>query len=412
MRILMITHNIPYPPNKGEKIRTFHFIRELSKSHSIFLCALCRTEIDPACQTALEEFCDEVHIFPLNRWLSRLRALLALMTFRSMTLGYFFSPKLKRLLPQLVAKKGIDLIFASCSSTGDYLRSFSHHAKVIDFMDVDSEKWKVFALASGFPSSMIYRAEHQRLRKIEYDLTDICGASVVTTERERVRLAAINPAAGTKIRAIRMGVDLDYFRSRQTHPSTLDLIFVGQLDYLPNIDAVLNFYHNILPLIRRQLPKVQFKIIGRNPHPSISQHCQDAYISGEVPDVRPHLEGAAVFVAPFRMAFGVQSKVLEAMAVGVPVVATSQVAEGLEALPGRDLLVEDSPQRFSDRVVELLQNRQLAEQIALNARQYVREAHDWEKNVFALEEILTQAASTIPILSETFAPLPVKGRLR
>jgi glycosyltransferase involved in cell wall biosynthesis len=132
------------------------------------------------------------------------------------------------------------------------------------------------------------------------------------------------------------------------------VVFVGQLDYLPNIDAVLNFYLNILPLIRREVPEVEFKTIGRNPHSAIRKHCGEAYISGEVPDVRPWLKSASVFAASFRMAFGVQTKVLEAMAVGVPVVATSQVADGLDALPGRDLLVADNSGEFAKAVIELL----------------------------------------------------------
>jgi sugar transferase (PEP-CTERM/EpsH1 system associated) len=270
-------------------------------------------------------------------------------------------------------------------------------------MDVDSEKWRVFALASAFPTSLIYQLEHQRLRRVEGGLTELCGASIVTTDRERARLIAISPDSEEKIRTIRNGVDTTYFSPRTTGPVAPNVVFVGQLDYLPNIDAVLNFYLNILPLIRREVPEVEFKIIGRNPHPAIRKHCGEAYISGEVPDVRPWLESASVFVASFRMAFGVQTKVLEAMAVGVPVVATSQVADGLDALPGRDLLVADNPEEFAKAVIELLRDAEHSAQLSLNARLYVNESHSWEKNVSGLEEILQHAASEIPLLYQRAA---------
>lgn len=393
MRILFISHNLPFPPNKGEKVRSYHFLRFLSQRHSIILLALTRADGEEAYRSELEKLCEHVEIYPLNRWLSRIHAALCFFSPLPFTFGYFFSWKLRRDLDRLIKSKQIDLVFTYCSSSGQYAFRYPQIPRVIDFVDVDSEKWREFSKVSKFPNRSIFRLEHRRLREWERRMNQFFGASIVTTESERRRLQEIDPFGRDKICEVRNGVDLDYFCKRPATPiNSKKIVFIGQLNYLPNVDAVLYFYLKIFPSIKRLEPNAVFQIVGRNPHPSIIEICKDAEVTGEVADVRPYLEQAAVFVAPFRLAFGVQTKILEAMASGVPVVASWLIMQGLDALPGKELLLENNPEKFAKRVLDLLSNPELATQIADRGRAYVEMNHSWEKNLEALDRILKSAA--------------------
>ncbi|MCX5680466.1 MAG: TIGR03087 family PEP-CTERM/XrtA system glycosyltransferase [Candidatus Omnitrophica bacterium] len=392
MNILFITHRVPYPPNKGEKIRAFYFIRHLSEKHRIFLYSLCDDKNDLKYREELKKYCVGVNLYCIHPLSARINALMRLFTRYPVTFGYFWSARMKRDIRKKVNEKEIDLVFASSSSTAQYALDIDLKPKIIDFIDMDSDKWAVFAKTSIPPFSSVYALESNRIRKWEKSINEIFTSSIVTTEDERKKLEAVDPRGKEKTHVIANGIDLDYFIPQVKEPAYKNLIFTGQMDYLPNIDAVKYFYKDILPLIRRKVPDIRFFIVGRNPSLSIKNSCGEAVVTGEVNDIRPYLTEAAVFVAPLRISFGIPNKVLQAMALGIPVVATSQILRAIRAVPERDILIGDTPEEFARKVIELLGDKVKRDAISKNATKYIKDNHNWKKNLSILDNIVETAA--------------------
>jgi len=393
MKILFITHNVPFPPNKGEKIRSFHIIHELSKRHEIHLVSLVRDQSDLKYKKDLEKFCKSVHLLPLNALISKLYALIALITGYPVTFGYFFSFKAKKLIKELIKTESYEASFAICSSTAQYLYPHKDEFTIIDYVDIDSEKWKRYAEISSFPMSWVYILENQRLGIWEKKICNRFNLSLLTTEKEKEKLSKLAKNCQNKILVCPNGIDTDYFfpeegttNSNQSDPS---IVFTGQMDYLPNIDAVIYFYVHIFPKILENHKDAKFVIVGRNPDPKLKEICVEAIITGEVDDIRPYLYDGTVFVAPLRLAFGVQNKVLEAMACKLPVVSTSRILPGMKAKIGDDILVADSPTDFANTVCKLLDNKELRDKISVSAHKYVKRNHDWKAVSALIETKLT-----------------------
>lgn len=387
MNILFITHKVPYPPNKGEKIRAFNIIKYLSRHHRIFLYSLCDNKDDLKYKKQLKNYCHSVNLYRPNPFLSSLRAFIYLFTRYPLTLGYFFSYWMKKDIKEILKKEPIDAIFAFCSSSAQYaLDAKTRAKKLIDFVDVDSDKWSNFSKASKFPLSLIYALESKRLKEWERKINKIYAASIVTTEKERGKLQIIDPSGKDKVNVVTNGIDFEYFKPQEKKSNLHSLIFTGQMDYLPNVDAVIYFYKEILPLIKKQIPDVVFYIVGRNPLIAIKKICKEAIITGFVEDIRDYLNKASVYVAPLRVCQGIQNKVLEAMAFGLPVVATTGVLEGIKALPEKEVLIGDTPEEFAQRVIELLLDEKRREALSKNAQEFVQKNHDWNKNLSQLDK--------------------------
>lgn len=400
MNILCICHNIPYPPNKGEKIRPYYFIKHLAKEHDIFLLSLSKNYQDCKYEEELKKFCKTCQVFPLSRLGSKVLALLCLLSPFPMTFGYFYSKRLKREIAATLAQNNIDAILAFCSSSAQYVLSLKDHTTIVDLIDVDSEKWRQYQTVSSFPQKFLYRTEHQRLRKWERRIHQDVNLCLLTTDVERERLESIVGEVEKKIEVVPNGVDLNFFKRSNDTSFEKSVVFTGQMDYLPNVDAVIYFYLNILPLIKNKISDTKFYIVGRNPNPELAKICVDAVVTGEVEDIREHLHQARVLVAPLRLAFGVQNKVLEAMASEIPVVATSKVANSLRAVEGRDLLVADDPEEFAEKVVGLIENEERAREIAKNGRAYVEVHHDWQKILNDFEAVFLEQTRSNSAVSD------------
>ena len=386
MNILFICHNTPYPPNKGEKIRAFHIIRHFSAQHRVHLLSLAKDPRDKVYEKELRELCASVQIFPLGSLSKKIFAILSLLTPYPLTFGYFYKPCVKKALNKVIEKENIDLIFAFCSSSAQYAMAVKGPLKVIDFIDVDSEKWREYSEVNGFPKSLVFRLEHIQLQRWENEIANRADLSVVITDLERERLEAISPQNQKRIKVVKAGIDLKYFSPVKGVVGPPTLLFVGQMDYLPNIDAVVFFSLHVLPLIKEKIPNVEFLIVGRNPDPKLYESCKGAVITGEVEDIREYLSRATVFVAPMRIAFGAQNKVLEAMASAIPVVTTSKIQRSLNVEAGVELEVADTREEFAEKVVTLLKNDQMRKMLAENAERFVKREHSWKKILDDLEQ--------------------------
>jgi len=390
MRILFLCHRLPYPPKRGGKIRPFNMIRYLARSHEVTVATLARTDDELAAGQELKRYCHDLHVARISRPTGWARFALHGMSAAPATFGYFYSPTLDRTVRRLLNTRGFDAIVVHCSSMGPYVAAHRGCRKVMDFGDADSEKWLEYSRTSAFPLSHAFRLEGRKVRRYEAWLGDQFDACSVNAPRERDVLAAY---VRSPICVIPNGVDLEYFEpapssGRNYLPNRL--VFTGNMSYRPNVDAVQHLVGAALPRIRREIPDVQLIIVGMDPTPAVRRLADGdrVVVTGRVEDVRPYFGSAAVAVAPLRVARGLQNKVLEAMAMRVPVVASPAAFEGISAVAGRDLLVAANAEEFSRAVVTLLRDSSARERYAAAGRTCVETNHNWSRLLERLEDLV------------------------
>lgn len=392
MNILFLSQRVPYPPNKGDKLRSFNEISFLSQKHRISLVCLADNAKDLKHAKELHSYCQSIDIVFLPKLQSKLQSVLAIVTKKPLTLSYFFSRDLKAIVDRKLQEEKYDVIFVYCSSMAQYVEHVQYIPKVIDFVDVDSEKWSQYAMYASFPMKYLYHLESRRLRNYEALIAESFQHSFFVSEtetRDFKNLVSQSPA----VTPILNGVDCEMFKPAQEPYNPHSLVFTGAMDYFANVEAVRFFAREILPLIIRNVPDVKFYVVGSNPAKEIvdlGKKHPNILVTGYVDSVRPYVVNSAVFVAPMRIARGVQNKILEAMAMGVPVVTTTLGFEGISARPGRDIFVEDLPESFAKQVIHLMQDNRLRREISENSRRSVERFYNWSMNLEKLEFILVE----------------------
>jgi len=400
MRILFICHRFPFPPNRGGKIRPFHMIQHLAKRHSVVVASLAHSQEELREGRPLSDYCEEViaEILPnRTRWL---QAVAALPSSTPSSLAYFWCRRLSERIRDAANRRAFDLILVHCAFAAQYARGLSASLRILDYGDVDSRKWLDYAQAVSFPKSLGYGLESRKLHRYEAELArefDICTA---TTKGELEEVRKLNPHVPSAV--IPNGVDLSYFHPRGKNPEgSAVLVFLGRMDYFPNVDAVLRFSESIFPIIRRSVPQAEFRIVGSNPSRAVRNLARLPGISvtGHVTDVRPHLMDASVAVVPLRIARGTQNKILQFLAMGVPVVTTPEAAKGVAAEPGRDFLVADGDENFAEQVVALLRDPMLRETLSEAGRQPLATAHSWPHSMRILDSLIEKqtAGAVAPV---------------
>lgn len=406
MNILYLAHRIPYPPNKGDKIRSFNEIKYLAREHTLHLAFLVDDPRDVAQVEALQEFCAGISYDLINARWQKLKTLPYLLTGKPLSVPYFYSGKLQADVDRILREQKIDLVFCFSSPMAEYVFRSNHYkdgrlgsAKLImDFVDVDSDKWRMYAGFSSFPLSAVYRREWRSLQAYDSRVGQAFDRSIFVSDKEVELFRTFCPEARTA--AVANGVDRDYFAAVEVMRHDMKgkgrratILFMGAMDYFPNEDAVTYFAQDIWPLVKEKFPHVRFIIAGSNPTKGVkalAQSDQSISVTGFVPDMRPYLAQADVFVAPFRIARGIQNKVLEAMAAGVPVVARPEAVKGFDGQVS-SLKVETNAEQFASAIVELLVDEEKRTSLATEAKQFVCSSSCWETNMAALQRLLHEA---------------------
>ena len=387
--VLCLAHRTPYPPDKGDRIRTYHLLRFLAGRARVHLACLADEPAGEEVEAGLRRFCERVAVVPVGRWARKARALLSLARGGTATEGAFDSPGLRRVVRQWAREVPYHAALVSASSLVPYLRlpELARVPAVIDLMDVDSQKWLDYAAAGRGPSAWLYRTEGRRLRRLEEDLPAWARAVTLVGEAEAdLYRAFCRP--GT-VRAVTNGVDLDYFRPGPAADGP-GCVFVGALDYLPNVDGSTWFCREVWPEVLRRRPGAKLLLVGRRPAPAVRRLADlpGVELVGQVPDVRPHVYRAAVTVVPLRIARGIQNKALESLAMARPTVVSSPVLGGLRAEPGTHLLRADAPAEWVEAVLRLFDDRELGRRLGVAGRRYVEENHRWEVCLAPFAELL------------------------
>jgi polysaccharide biosynthesis protein PslH len=396
-RVLYITHRVPYPPDKGDRIRNYHMLRQLAARAEVWLIALADEPVSAETHVAFNSLCAKVVIVPVSGFLRKVRAGWSALTFRSLTQGAFHEPAVDAKVREMLSQTRFDAALVSASGLSPYLQrsGLEHVPGYVDLVDVDSQKWYDFAEAVRPPKNWLYKFEGMRLRQLERSLPKWAKAvSIVSAAEAQVYESFAGPNTAT---VATNGVDLDYFAPVPIDAPTVPACaFVGALDYLPNIDAAVSFAHEVWPTIRAKVPEAEFHVIGRKPTAEVQKlgELPGVVIVGQVPDVRPYVAKAAVTVVPMRLSRGLQNKVLEAMAMAKPVIVAPPALAALKAIPGRDLLAATTPNEWASAVVELLTKPERRRELSQNARKFVEDHHHWDRCLKPLlDPMLTSSKS-------------------
>lgn len=371
----------------------YYYIRHLARRHEVAVACLAdgKADLDNVAGLApLAQSVDAVVCSPTRR---RARALSALATGRPLTVAYFDEPELHARVRDRLAAERFDAALVYGSGVAQYVEPFPRLPRVIQFSDLDSLKWRQYAAAARPPKRWVYATEARRLLAYEKYLAATFARSLVCTDAELADFRRLIPDVRADV--VRNGVDLDRFRPTGDERDPLNLVFTGVMDYLPNVDGVLWFCRDIWPHIQTAVPGATFTICGSSPTREVTAlgRLAGVTVTGAVPAVGPYLNQAGLAVVPLRIARGVQNKLLEAMAAGLPAVATTIARTGVMAEDGRDLFVADEPADFAAAVVRLLRDRVLRETVGRAARAVVETNYSWDRTLMRLEEILTEVAA-------------------
>lgn len=384
VRVLYLCHRCPYPPNKGDRIRTFNILNHLSKKYSVNLVYPSFSKQDLQQVENLQPYCENVETVRLWSWTGALRCGIHFLLRQPLTTAFFYS----RRLSHIIMAQTYDVVLVDCSSMSQYVEN-SIKPKIIDFVDVDSDKWRLYSESASFPKSVFFSLEHKRLRVLERKLVKQFNVSLVISENEKRFLPDSD-----RVVVVPNGVALEFFAPQKRTSERDIIIFTGAMDYFPNVDGVLYFHQEILPLIKTHVPTVKFIIAGMNPTSAIKKlNGKETIVTGYVEDIREYLSMAAVCVVPLRIGKGIQNKVLEAMAMKIPVVATTSANEGINARHKKEIFLADTSDSFAEAVVLALSDAKLREDIANRARQFVEERFCWGKTLERLDSLVDTIAN-------------------
>jgi sugar transferase (PEP-CTERM/EpsH1 system associated) len=401
-RLLYLSHRIPFPPDKGEKIRAWHILEHLAQRFAVDVGCLIDDPADlrhvPALAARVASL--EAHE-SAGGARAYLRALRHLRPGGTLTRGWFFHPALDAWVRKGLASGRYDAVFVYSSAMAPYVMGHPRHpatqVRVLDLVDVDSAKFKAYARSGSPLLRPVHAREARTLLALERAAAKAFDQTLLASAEEVAHFRSLAPEAA-HVRALDNGVDAGRFDPAGTYPNPFPdgapaIVFTGAMGYRPNIDAVTWFADAVLPRLRGRVPAPSFHIVGANPAPQVRALAarEGVFVTGTVPDVRPYLAHAAVAVAPLQIARGIQNKVLEAMAMARPVVATMGAFAGVRAEPGRDLLVADAPDAFAAAVTAVLDGAHPG--LGARGRAAMLAGHDWRATLAPLDVMLEGAAA-------------------
>jgi len=390
-RVLFVTHRVPWPPDRGDRIRTWNILHHLSRRANVDVACLADEPVTKSTRRRLQSVSGRLAIIPHSGRRRYIQGLLSGAAGRSATEGLFRNHALLDVLRQWSRKTRWQGVLASSSGVAQYIQPDvipDAKRRWVDLIDVDSQKWLDYQRRSRWPVFALYGWEGRRLRQLECQLAEASDRLLVVSEAERDLFRSFCSAGD--IQAVSNGVDTDYFHPDEARrPEPHSCVFVGVMNYLPNVDAVTWFAEAVWPEVRALYPDAVFRIVGKSPSADVEALAgrDGIEVTGPVDDVRPYLHRSSCAVIPLRIARGVQNKVLEAMACGRPIVCSSEPLKGIPAEPGVHLLQADSKQDWVDRLKHLFSDPSFGDELGLAASTMVRQHYRWETCLNALDEL-------------------------
>jgi sugar transferase (PEP-CTERM/EpsH1 system associated) len=388
MRLFFICQRVPFPPDRGDKITTFNEIRHLSTKHEVHVFCLADGRLDLDNIPGLRRYAQNVTAVPVLGWKSKLRALKAMFAGEPLSVAAFNEGELHNAIRRQFTELRPDLIMVYSCNVAQYAEHFPQVPRIMQFAELDSSRWGQFARRSRPPLRWVYAIEQQRFFAYERHIARTFSHALVCTVTEQRDFERLIP--GVPVSLVGNGVDLDYFRSKGIAKRPGSIVFTGVMDYFPNIDAVVWFCDKVLPTVQHQVPEAALTICGSRPTAAVRRLAKrrGVTVTGRVPDTRPYLDGAEVFVAPMRMARGIQNKLLEALAIGLPCVASEAAAAGTVVPSGLGILATDDPEEFAVHVVRLLRDGDFRATMASKARAAAELNYRWDVQLACLDRVI------------------------
>jgi sugar transferase (PEP-CTERM/EpsH1 system associated) len=386
--LLFLCHRIPFPPNKGDKIRSFNMLKALSEFYDIYLTCFVDDPFDWQYADKLDKYCQQKLLIKQNKTLSKIKGLQAFISGEAISVPYYYSREMAKWTSDIITVHNIKQVFVYSSSMAQYVEGerYLSQNRIIDFVDVDSDKWNQYAEGKTGLARWIYKREWRKLQSLENKIAEKFQHSLFVSPQEaNLFKLQVPQSVSLKVSSMLNGVDTEFFDPKNSDveamDENIDVVFTGAMDYWANVDAVIWFCHKVWPLIRAKHPNARFYVVGGNPSPQIKalDAKQGIKVTGRVVDVRPYILGAKVAVAPLQIARGLQNKVLEAMSMAKPVVVTSMAIEGIEGR-NENVRVSDDPQLFCDHVCDYLELSQSAGQ----SRQWILDNLQWNESLSRL----------------------------
>ena len=390
--LLFLSLRFPHPPQRGDRIRAFYFMKELSKRYNITLVSFFESKNEIERIDKVREHCSQVEVIRFSPIRAYCNSVTHLFSSKPLQVGYWYSPEMHRTVDKLIESKHFDIIQAQFFRMAQYLTKFTDHPKVVDLTDALSLNLRRrVQLDKGLKLPLV-KLEERRVRAYETEIINSFDAGTVVSSFDRDYLLGLDNSL--ELSVVPMGVDLDYFFPVEKGDYKPQILFTGTMNYFPNYDAVIYFCEKIFPIIQRELPDASFYVVGNNPNKRLLRYANNKIvITGHVADVRPYFADSAVSVCPLRSGSGMQAKNLEAMAMGVPVVTTTRGFQGLEATSGKDLLVADNPEDFANNVIQVIKEPEFRQELSENARKLVEAKYGWPEIVKRLDLIYQQISS-------------------
>jgi len=391
--LLLLVHRIPFPPNKGDKIRSYHLLAHLAERFKVHLGTFVDDPEDWKYVDEVKRLCGDTYFGTLNPASARLRSITGLANGRPLSLEYYNDRRMRLWVKETMERHSIGRVVVFSSAMAQYAESIRGARRVIDFVDVDSDKWTQYAADKPWPLSWLYRREGRELLRYEREIASSFDHALFVSEAEAKLFRKLAPESDDRIGYFSNGVDTDYFSPDRSYdnpyrPAELPIVFTGAMDYWPNIDAVQWYAQNILSAVRARHPGAVFYIVGARPAEQVKAlaRLEGVVVTGTVPDVRPYIAHARVAVAPLRIARGIQNKVLEAMAMAKTTIVSSAALEGIDAEPGRELLLAGNEEHFINATSACLGVSLPA--IGVAARKKVQERYGWKSNLARVDDLL------------------------
>lgn len=398
--ILFLAHRIPFPPDRGDKIRSHNVVRALARIAPVHVATFADDKDDHRFEPELAALAASYRLVH-RRKLLPIAALEALATGRALSLTAFHDARIAAYVRDLLASRPIDVIYVFSGQMAQYVPADFTGRVVADLVDVDSAKFEAYASKSGTLRGWMERREARLLRKEEARVVSACDVTLLISEAEADLLRSRLPVRVACVEAMGNGIDSAAFDPARVAPDPRlfsspgpRLIFTGQMDYAPNVDAALRAIERIMPMVRAACPQASLHIVGRNPVPALMAHdgIGGVRVWGRVDDIRPWLAGADLSLVPLEIARGVQNKVLEAMAMALPVVLSSGAATGIDALDGRDFLVRDDDAGMTEAIVSLARDGARTRALGVAARDWIVANAGWEAALSCLPGHLGMAS--------------------
>jgi sugar transferase (PEP-CTERM/EpsH1 system associated) len=390
MKIFILLSRVPYPLEKGDKVRAFNQIKSLSRNHEIILYAISDQLQNAGAEEALGPLCKTFRIVNQKKNNILINMIRALLKGLPLQVGYFFNSHIKKEITEAIHLHKPDVIYCQLCRTAEYVKDIHGIPRVLDFMDAFSKGAERRSQKSSLLLKWFFKIESNRMLRYEQQMLDVFDKTTIISEQDKAYIS--NPLK-KEISVISNGVDFDFFKSIRAEKK-YDCVFAGNMNYPPNIDGAVFLAEKIFPLVLQKFPGARLLIAGANPSPRVKKlKSENIDVSGWMDDIRMAYASSRIFIAPLRMGSGVQNKILEAMSMGLPCITSALVAKPIGI--GKDgLLVADEEEEYAQKIIALLKNPELIERITKGASEFVRHSHDWDLINKGLEDIFTGLVST------------------